>query len=700
MRPTIAYQPALDGVRALAVIAVLLFHAGVGGFSGGYLGVSVFFTLSGYLITSLLLNEHATTGRIDLAAFYSRRLRRLLPASALCLAVIVVVARVTDLFERVEGLRGQVLGAILQVANWVFLAGDGSYQDLLAQEAGAASPLEHFWSLAIEEQFYWVWPVAMLAILRRVSNHRSRAAVIGVLTAGFVVAAPVIALVWGPDAAYWATPARLAEILVGAFVAIVLARRPDLPAALAWLAPAGLVVLGAAVVWFPTAGGPAYNGALPLVGVVSGILLVGLQVDGPVREAMSLAPLVYVGKISYGVYLFHWPIYVVVDADRVGFGGPGLLAIRLVLTFVVAVASYTWFEQPIRHTRRVAFRPTLAGSLAATSGVALASVALVPTALGNYWESDSGDADAAAIEVDDTTPLVPLTTTTTPTITSPATDPPADTPPPDESPTASTVPTTPGSTPTPTSNATTVPTTVPSTIAPIPDLARPVRALVVGDSTAEAISAGLIGWAAANPELAQVEADVERGCGFVVTGDRWVGDAWEATPDRCADWLDARVPGQVAALVPDVVVLMVTPWDVIDHRWDGGDALTPFDGRFADELDAAYRDLVAGLVDAGVGAVAWVEPPVPNPLWMSRGDAQADPARYEVVAGVIAELTAEFPQLRILPLAAWHTDSGLDEDKQIRPDGVHWTPDVSRLISEDFLGEQVVRAALGLEFTS
>ena len=126
MRPTIAYQPALDGVRALAVIAVLLFHAGVGGFSGGYLGVSVFFTLSGYLITSLLLNEHATTGRIDLAAFYSRRLRRLLPASALCLAVIVVVARVTDLFERVEGLRGQVLGAILQVANWVFLAGDGS----------------------------------------------------------------------------------------------------------------------------------------------------------------------------------------------------------------------------------------------------------------------------------------------------------------------------------------------------------------------------------------------------------------------------------------------------------------------------------------------------------------------------------------------------------------------------------------------
>ncbi len=135
-RPSIAYQPALDGVRAVAVTAVLLFHGGVPGFEGGYLGVSVFFTLSGYLITSLLLQEHHRTGAIDLPGFYSRRLRRLLPASTLCLAGIALLAAFTGVFDGVANLRTHLLGSLFQVANWVFLVGDGSYQDLLAAPAG------------------------------------------------------------------------------------------------------------------------------------------------------------------------------------------------------------------------------------------------------------------------------------------------------------------------------------------------------------------------------------------------------------------------------------------------------------------------------------------------------------------------------------------------------------------------------------
>ena len=100
-----------------------------------------------------------------------------------------------------------------------------------------------------------------------------------------------------------------------------------------------------------------------------------------------------------------------------------------------------------------------------------------------------------------------------------------------------------------------------------------------------------------------------------------------------------------------------------------------------------------------MSSIVWIEPPTPNPLWMSRDAPQADPARYEVVEGVVADLQEEFPQLRILPFAAWHAAEGLDDDKEIRPDGVHWTPDVSRLISENYLGEQVIRAALGLPFS-
>jgi peptidoglycan/LPS O-acetylase OafA/YrhL len=145
-----AYQPALDGVRGVAVAMVLLFHAGW--ISGGYVGVSVFFTLSGYLITSLALIEHRRTGSPDVPAFYGRRVRRLLPASLACLAGVIVLAAF-GLVRDVEHLRRDLWGALAQVYNWVALSGGQSYADLVAGDAGQ-SPLDHYWSLAIEEQFY------------------------------------------------------------------------------------------------------------------------------------------------------------------------------------------------------------------------------------------------------------------------------------------------------------------------------------------------------------------------------------------------------------------------------------------------------------------------------------------------------------------------------------------------------------------
>ncbi len=186
-RTSIAYQPALDGVRALAVAVVLLFHAEVPGFSGGYLGVSVFFTLSGYLITSLLLAEHAGTGSISFGRFYARRVRRLLPASLACLLAIVVLTVATELFDGVADLRREILGSLLQVSNWVFLAGEGSYQQIFQEAGGTRSPVEHFWSLSIEEQFYWIWPPTMALILSRARSHRGRTMALGSLTAVFAL---------------------------------------------------------------------------------------------------------------------------------------------------------------------------------------------------------------------------------------------------------------------------------------------------------------------------------------------------------------------------------------------------------------------------------------------------------------------------------------------------------------------------------
>ncbi|MFM2078206.1 MAG: hypothetical protein RJA49_2096, partial [Actinomycetota bacterium] len=162
---TLEYQPAIDGVRAVAVTLVVLFHLGLTWMPAGYLGVSVFFTLSGYLITALLLAEFGRGGGVSFRRFYARRARRLLPASLLVL-LAVVVARWLGEFALVPGLRADLLGALLQVFNWVQLAGTTSYGALFGRAAVFTSPLEHYWSLAIEEQFYLVWPVTMLALLR------------------------------------------------------------------------------------------------------------------------------------------------------------------------------------------------------------------------------------------------------------------------------------------------------------------------------------------------------------------------------------------------------------------------------------------------------------------------------------------------------------------------------------------------------
>ena len=212
-RRPLAYQPALDGTRAVAVSLVLLFHAGFTWMSAGYLGVSVFFTLSGYLITSLLLAEMDQSGNVAMGAFYGRRVRRLLPASLLCI-VLIIAARQLGAFSRVAHLRADIIGALLQVFNWVRLAGSSSYADLFAGGAtGLTSPLEHYWSLAIEEQFYWLFP-GVLLLLARWARRRGHSvtAPVAALTLVFCLAAPVIAGVFGPDAAYWATPARLAAV--------------------------------------------------------------------------------------------------------------------------------------------------------------------------------------------------------------------------------------------------------------------------------------------------------------------------------------------------------------------------------------------------------------------------------------------------------------------------------------------------------
>jgi peptidoglycan/LPS O-acetylase OafA/YrhL len=667
---SISYQPALDGVRALAVLAVLAFHAQLPAMSGGYLGVSVFFTLSGFLITSLLIAEHESGGGLDVGAFYARRVRRLVPASVMCIAVVVVLAATTTLFDGVADLRRHVVGSLLQVANWVFLVGGGSYQELFEQSAGAVSPLEHYWSLAIEEQFYWLWPLAFVLLVRVAPRRPVQVRLMAVATFAAAVAAPLIAMGWGPDAAYWATPARAAEILVGALLAVVLAGRTP-PQRVSLLAPVALMGLVIACITFPAAGGPAYAGALPLVALVSGALLLGLQAEGPVRSALSARPLVWLGGISYGVYLYHWPLFVLLDERRTGLDGISLFALRLVITLALAQFSYVAFEHPIRVGARLRPRVTIGVAAGATVAVAAIAVVLVPTSDSSYWRSTTDVAAAAAIVTSDEAlvalqPARPARPTSQPSL-----------------PTAAPVASTPD-VPVP---------TLPSEAAS-PALSRPVRVVVAGDSTAEATGAGLMAWAAANPDRAQVVVDAQPGCGFVRGGEVMV-EEWRSVPRRCDDWLTATLPGAVGELQPDVVMLMTTSWDVLDHRWQTDEVLTPSDPEFRGRIETDVASITTRLLDAGAGSVAWVLEPVPNVFWWSSGQSQEDPERHGVLHDAMRRVAAGDPaRVAVVDLVGWLVGRGLHTDREVRPDGVHWSVEGSTLIAADFLGEALVSVAV------
>ncbi len=487
----------------------------------------------------------------------------------------------------------------------------------------------------------------------------------------------------------------MSEILAGALLAVVVAGRTvDDRWQLA--APVALIALAAAVVLFPTAGGPAYNGALPLVGLGSAALLLGLQVPSPLRQAMSIAPLVWLGKISYGVYLYHWPIFLILTADRTGLEGPLLVIVRLATTLVVSVVSYHAVELPIRHASRLGKRPTFAGALVGTAAVCAVALAIAPAGLGKYWLADDEAVEAAAIEVDDrdltplggdaagatATTVVDTTTTTTPPTSAPAAS--------EAEPSTSVTPT----------SSTTTTTTIPDwsvePLGPLPELSRPVRIVVVGDSTADAFGAGVVTWAAQNPELAQAQVVVRLGCGALMGGERLEGTEFRVEP-ACDRWIERFVYPEVRRLEPDVVMLLTTGWDVLDHRWEDGVPRSPFDPVFVERLETDYRAAIDGLLEAGATHVALVRPPIADPYWLPEAHDQEDPARYEILYEMFDRLTDQYTgTVAIVPLNSWFTAAGIDRDVEVRPDGVHVTPEAALEITEEFLGDRLVRVALEL----
>jgi peptidoglycan/LPS O-acetylase OafA/YrhL len=368
------FRPDIEGLRAVAVSLVLLYHAAVPGFGGGYVGVDVFFVLSGFLISGLLLRELETSGTISLASFYARRLRRLLPAVALLIIVTVVVSVAVLSPLRAGDVAADGVAAALYASNLRFAVQATDY----LQSELAPSPLLHLWSLGVEEQFYLFWPALLLLATRVRSDPRVR---VGIVAAAVVVASFALSLWLTTASAPWAffsLPSRAWELGIGALLAVGAARLAGLPRGLAnaggWL---GLGMIGAAGLLIDTSTPfPGTAALLPVLGTALA-MLPGMRgtAEAPARF-LGLRPARFLGRISYSLYLWHWPMLVLPTAVA-GETLPLPVRVGLMLAAIpIAYASQRWLEDPIRRGRIVGLVPRRNLALAGALSIAVATSSL------------------------------------------------------------------------------------------------------------------------------------------------------------------------------------------------------------------------------------------------------------------------------------------------------------------------------------
>jgi peptidoglycan/LPS O-acetylase OafA/YrhL len=358
---------ALDGLRAVAVLIIMGFHFQVSWLPGGFIGVDVFYVLSGYLITGLLLGEYRRRGRIGLSAFWLRRARRLLPALLIVVVVVILLVRFVSPPGLYPDFRMSSLSALFYFSNWWQIVSSGSYFVATAP----ASPLTHTWSLAVEEQFYLVWPLVVIAVMHFSRVFARGLRVLLVLSVlGAVGSALEMAFLYNPAVnttrLYFGTDTHAQSILVGSVLACSLtiiqmrrgeegmappARTPTMVRLLFVAGAAGFV--GTLALAYSVDGTSAfeYRGGffLSALSAAAMILAAACAPGGPIARLLSLRLLVWIGTVSYGAYLWHYPVFVYLDSEQTGLNGVALLVLRFATTFALAAASYYLVERPIMY---------------------------------------------------------------------------------------------------------------------------------------------------------------------------------------------------------------------------------------------------------------------------------------------------------------------------------------------------------------
>ncbi|MDG4764769.1 acyltransferase family protein [Solwaraspora sp. WMMD406] len=409
----------IEGLRAVAVLLVVLYHAGVPLFGGGYVGVDVFYVISGFVVTTVLLREYATHGTISIVGFYARRARRLLPAAVLVLLATLAAAW-WWLPLQVQWIATQAIASAAYCVNFLLARNSVDYLDTMRRE----SPLEHYWSLAVEEQFYLCWPLLLLALLGlprllRWRSTRSRPGGSwwrpGDLRPTLVIVAGVAVLsfalcVWltatSPGYAYFGSPARAWQLLAGVLIALAAGAMTRIPARLAaGMTWAGLAAVATAALLFDsTTPFPGYPALLPVAGAALVIAAGCAPHTGGAGGLLALRPLRWIGRLSYSWYLWHWPFLVIGAAllggrttiwQNLGLAGGALVA---------AAGTYLLVEAPLRHRRRVARPWRTVGLAAAASAVVVAvavpALATKPSLVGPGRPVDTAALLAASTDVD------------------------------------------------------------------------------------------------------------------------------------------------------------------------------------------------------------------------------------------------------------------------------------------------------------
>ena len=636
----------LDGIRAIAVLSVLAAHAGIPFLPGGFVGVDVFFVLSGFLITSLLYDELVTTGRISLGGFWTRRARRLLPA-ALVMIVAVVAARPLFVPDSVAGLRGDSIAAALWSGNWRW-ALQGT--DYFAQGV-TPSPLQHTWSLAVEEQFYLIWPLLLVAF-RAVKRPRLLAlSVTGV--AASALATYVLARVASPGRVYFGTDTRAQELLIGAALAALLAPtwrwRAATPAGSrspqrAARSPLPLLLSGcglAALTGIATVadGAPSEfrDGLLLFTALAAAALVAGVVLDSgqPVARLLSTRPFVGIGRISYGLYLWHWPVYLVLDGERTGLHGYVLAALRVAVTGALAGASFVLIERPAQRVR-VNPRRVLPATAAGVATVIVIAACAAPAP-----SPPSPNASLGA-------PLHVVQATPTPSS--------------------------------------------PAPVAPAIKWHGRLKVDVFGDS----VSLTLALYMPHQPGFRFTDHSV-LGCGIANGGPYDLqGQQW---PDnRICDALPQTWLQQIRADRPNEVLLLVGRWETMDHFYQGRWQHVG-DPAYDHHLALLLSDAITLLRSTGARVIVATAPYTRHgeqpdgSLW-----PEDEPIRVTLWNRLLRTVVAAHPGTQLLDLGyklcpngafTWTVD-GI----QVRSDGVHLTPQGVQWLAP-WLVQQLYRAARG-----